>query len=66
MTELTAFESRALEAVLVGLIPEFERLGWDRSFAQMSKLEIMSILAEAIRIFRVEMSALALEDEIPF
>lgn len=66
MTDLTAFETRALEAVLVGLVPEFESLGWDRSFAQMSKLEIMGILAEAIRIFRVEMSALALEDEIPF
>lgn len=63
MIDFTKEETQALPAVMRALVPEMERIGWDRPLAQLTQNDMHRLIAVTIEAFRAK---IALEDEIPF
>lgn len=66
MVDFTKEEMQALPAVMRALVPEMERIGWDRPLAQLTQNDMQRLIVVTIQAFRVKMAEISLEDEIPF
>ena len=66
MVDFTEEETMALPAVMRALVPEMERIGWDRSLGQLSQNDMHRLIVITVEAFRAEMFAIASQSEVPF
>ena len=66
MVDFTEEETRALPAVMHALVPEMERIGWERPLGQLTQNGMHRLIVLTVEAFRAEMAEIAAEAEIPF
>ena len=66
MVDFTEEETLAVPAVMRALATEMERIGWDRSLAQLTEHDMRRLIVIAIEAFRIEMIEVAASTEVPF